>query len=57
MLCRFIGWNFVHLVNAIMYIFVWIQYGFPVVHGIHIPELLNITAACLYIGSSFLYGA
>ena len=40
-----------------MYIFVWIQYGFPVVHGIHIPELLNITAACLYIGSSFLYGA
>ena len=32
-----------HLVNALMYILAWWQYGFPLLHFIHLPELLNVT--------------
>jgi hypothetical protein len=35
----YIGWNFVHLVNAGMYAANWLQVGFPALHVVQIPEL------------------
>jgi len=51
----YIGMNFVHLVNAIMYVANWMQMGYPFLSVIQIPEFFNIIGAALYISSSFRY--
>jgi len=52
----FVGAAVVHVVNACMYIYVWLDAGYPLVHRIMIPEFLNILEASLYMATASMYG-
>jgi len=45
----------VHVVNACMYIWVWMDSGYPFRHRVMIPELLNIAESSLYLVSASMY--
>jgi len=62
-----LSWDWIESTNNILrlmyctlfllffYIWCWLHDGWPLLHWIMIPELLNITEACLYITSSTYY--
>jgi len=52
----FVGAAVVHVINAFMYIWVWLDAGFPLRHRIMIPEFLNIIEASLYLATASMYG-
>jgi len=52
----YVGAAVVHVVNAAMYIWVWIDAGYPWVHRIMIPEVLNVVEASLYLATASMYG-
>jgi len=45
----------VHVVNALMYIWVWRCEGYPFLHRIMIPEFLNVIEASLYMVTAMMY--
>jgi len=51
----FVGAAVVHVINAFMYIWVWIDVGFPFRHIIMIPECLNVLEATLYLCTAVMY--
>jgi len=52
----YVGAAVVHVVNAAMYIYVWIDAGYPLIHRIMIPEVLNVLEASLYLATASMYG-
>jgi len=51
----FVGAAVVHVINAAMYIWVWLDAGYPLVHRIMIPEILNVLEATFYLASASMY--
>lgn len=51
----FLAAGIVHVVNAIMYCYVWIDAGYSVCNPILIPDYMNILEALLYLTSSCMY--
>lgn len=45
----------IHLVNALQYVWAWVPSGFGVISWVQVPEYLNVVGAALYLHTAYLY--